>query len=332
LLNKDGNLVARNVNFSLGTISALNTWRVRMASAYVNNTALEIEMHVVERASDFVPAALDDSVEMINLNLSVKAVLTGGVEANDVLKEASTLAWAIGKPDVGQLADEARHYASNAREQVNQIRAQMFDALPGEIGKTLLIVDDTRAFARHTMTSPFLAGVIIIGPTSVSENSTAGYLARATSSDGTYKTIAANWTEDSPNATISTTGVLTTGEVTADSSIRVTATYVEDGITKAAGVTVTIVNGGFKTLTALSLSGPTSVAEGQTATAIAVKRNPELAVVAAAAMVRFGGPVSEELVCSRCQGYPNFDSTWNIPRTRKWRAILIDVHAEVMAS
>jgi hypothetical protein len=34
---------------------------------------------------------------------------------------------------------------------------------------------------------------------------------------------------------------------------------------------------------------------------MAVKRHPELAVVAAVAMVRFGGPVLEELVC-RCQG------------------------------
>jgi len=271
-LDQNGTSTQRGVSFSLGTVSALNIWRGQMASAYADNTGVEIQLRVTERASDLVSQAVDDTTEMVNLNLSVSAVVAGGVEANDVLKDATTLGWALGKPDVGQLSDQVRQFASNAREQVSQLPAQMFDALPGEISKELMLVDDTEKLARYVMTAPVLTGVIIIGPTTVSENSTASYVARAAYSDGSYKTIAANWTDDSSAASISATGVLTTGDVGSDTSVRVTATYSEGGITKAAGVAVTVVNGGYKVLTALSSTGPTSIPEGQSATLTATAR------------------------------------------------------------
>jgi hypothetical protein len=65
-------------------------------------------------------------------------------------------------------------------------------------------------------------------------------------------------------------------------------------------------------------------------TAIAVKRHPELAVVAAAAMIRFGSRVLEDLVC-RCQGMNELRVRLERAATDEMEGDIIDVDAEVVA-
>ena len=65
-------------------------------------------------------------------------------------------------------------------------------------------------------------------------------------------------------------------------------------------------------------------------TAMAVKKHPELAVVAAAAMVRFGSRVLEDLVC-RCQGVNELRFHLEHAANEEVEDDIIDVDAEVVA-
>ena len=64
-------------------------------------------------------------------------------------------------------------------------------------------------------------------------------------------------------------------------------------------------------------------------TAMAVKRHPELAVIAAAAMVRFGSRVLEDLVC-RCQGVNELRFHLENTANEAVEGDIIDVVAEVV--
>lgn len=146
-LTKDTTSVKRRVAYSLGTISQLEKWRLAVLNLFnesVHFDSISISSRFVEKINDFVlDVALDTATQMVNANLSVSAVIAGKAEINDVLKEATSLGFSIGKTDIGSLADEAQTYVSNSREQLNMIPQQMMDSLPGEISKVLLLVDDT---------------------------------------------------------------------------------------------------------------------------------------------------------------------------------------------
>jgi hypothetical protein len=88
-----------------------------------------------------------------------------------------------------------------------------------------------------------LSGLSISGPTSVNEGSSGSYTATAIWSDNTTTSVAPIWSVSlTTYASITTSGVLTTLEVTGDLSVTVSANYTSGGQTRTATRAVTIVN------------------------------------------------------------------------------------------
>ncbi|MBW2604981.1 MAG: cadherin-like domain-containing protein [Deltaproteobacteria bacterium] len=121
-----------------------------------------------------------------------------------------------------------------------------------------------------TLTSLSTSGV-----DSVNENSSAGYTATATFSDGSTQNVtgSAAWSENSAYADINSSGLLTTLEVSSDQTVTIQADYTYNGTTETATKVVTITDVIVPvTLTSLSISGVNSVNEnssaGYTATAV----------------------------------------------------------------
>jgi len=84
---------------------------------------------------------------------------------------------------------------------------------------------------------------ITAGPATVNESSSATYTAKATWSDGSTTTIAASWSViPSTNCSINSSGTLTTGPVTADQALVISASFTSDGITQSATKNVTLLN------------------------------------------------------------------------------------------
>lgn len=105
--------------------------------------------------------------------------------------------------------------------------------------------------AAHTLTAIYatsppptrvLTNLVVEGLSSVNENSSAQYKARATYSDGSSTYVAATWSDDSSYATISNNGVLDAGEVSSDKTIHVFASYSSGGTTITYSKDVTIRN------------------------------------------------------------------------------------------
>jgi len=113
--------------------------------------------------------------------------------------------------------------------------------------------------------SKTLNSVTVSGLSSINENASGTYTATATFSDGTSSniTIGAIWSENSSATTISTAGLLSAGSVSSTQSVTVTASYAYNGVTKSGTKTVTIVDVP-KTLSSVTLSGPSSVNENST--------------------------------------------------------------------
>ena len=106
-----------------------------------------------------------------------------------------------------------------------------------------------------------LSSLIITGSTTLNSGSTAQFSASAAYSDNTNKSVSPTWNVSGSGATISSSGVLTAGNVTSDTSVTVTASYTENGVTKTATQNVTI-KAAAVTLTGLSASCPTSINAG----------------------------------------------------------------------
>jgi hypothetical protein len=89
-----------------------------------------------------------------------------------------------------------------------------------------------------------LVSLSISGNNSVSENSSTGFTATACFSDESTQTVtnSTNWAEDSPYASINSSGVLTTSEVSNDVEVTVQASYTVGQVTKTDAKTVTIIN------------------------------------------------------------------------------------------
>ncbi|HAA04438.1 MAG TPA: hypothetical protein DCE18_13925, partial [Syntrophobacteraceae bacterium] len=89
-----------------------------------------------------------------------------------------------------------------------------------------------------------LSSVSVTGAASVNEGTTANYIATAVFSNGTTQnvTTSASWTDNSSAATIGGGGVLTTGQVTGNQSVTVTASYTSGGVSRTGSKAVTIVD------------------------------------------------------------------------------------------
>jgi hypothetical protein len=97
---------------------------------------------------------------------------------------------------------------------------------------TIVNVSNTKTLSRLTVT----------GASSVNEGTTSSYTATAAFKDGSTQNVtsSAAWSVNSSAATISSSGVLTAGQVTANQSVTVTASYTSGGVTRSGTETVTI--------------------------------------------------------------------------------------------
>ncbi len=96
----------------------------------------------------------------------------------------------------------------------------------------------------HPPSVATLSSLSISGNHSVNENSSIGYTATATFSDGSTQTVTggADWTQDSPFASINGSGLLTASEVSEDVSVTIQASYTIGNVTKTATKAVTIID------------------------------------------------------------------------------------------
>jgi hypothetical protein len=92
--------------------------------------------------------------------------------------------------------------------------------------------------------APILSSLSISGYDFVSENNSISFVATATFSDNTTRTVtgSADWSETSEYAGINGNGVLSASEVTEDISLTVQAVYSIGGVTKTATKVVTIID------------------------------------------------------------------------------------------
>ncbi|MGD9216795.1 MAG: fibronectin type III domain-containing protein, partial [Desulfobacteraceae bacterium] len=107
-----------------------------------------------------------------------------------------------------------------------------------------------------------LSSITINGPTQLDENDNAQYTATANYSDGSSSTLSSGitWSENSAATSITSSGVLTTANVTSDTSVTITASY--GGHTDTHTVTVQNVP---HTLSSITISGPIQVDENSSA-------------------------------------------------------------------
>ncbi len=170
-LAKDSTLVRCQVSYSLGSITQLEQWRGKVLDLFVQSAGFDsigITGRFVEKVGDFVlDQSLDAYTETVNLNLNVEAVIAGQASANQVLKDATSLGISVAKPDIGTLADAAQSYVSSSREQINMIPQQMTDALPGEVSKLLLLVDDTVNYIQVAASAPPAPTISSLSPTTL---------------------------------------------------------------------------------------------------------------------------------------------------------------------
>lgn len=103
----------------------------------------------------------------------------------------------------------------------------------------------------HTLTAVYgatalpprtLSSLTVEGPSSVDEESSAQYRARATYSDGSSGYVTAEWDDDSGYASISDTGLLDANAVSSDRDIEIEATATSGGVTRSDTKSVTILN------------------------------------------------------------------------------------------
>jgi hypothetical protein len=133
-----------------------------------------------------------------------------------------------------------------------------FDGVSRQMAKIVTIIDTNapRAFR-------FLS---IGGPTAVAENSSGHFWAQAIFDDGTVQDVTPTWSVNGTTSSISSSGLLSTGEVNTDTTVTVSSSCTIGGVTKTASQAVQILNTlPPPTLSHLIISGPSSVTENTTA-------------------------------------------------------------------
>ena len=87
---------------------------------------------------------------------------------------------------------------------------------------------------------PALSFIVITGDSNINENSSVDYTCTAYYTDGSSHEVQPGWNENSDYATISSTGLLTTSEVSSGEPCRISATYTENSITELDNLDITI--------------------------------------------------------------------------------------------
>ncbi|MBR4900426.1 MAG: hypothetical protein IKZ46_05755 [Victivallales bacterium] len=123
----------------------------------------------------------------------------------------------------------------------------------GDVTKTATKVI---TLAKRTLT--YLA---INGDSTISSGSSATYTGTATWSDGATTTVTPTWSlSNSAIASVDTTGKVTNKNTTdSDYNVTLTATYTQDGITKTASKTITLVR---RTLASIAINGNNTISSG----------------------------------------------------------------------
>ncbi len=107
---------------------------------------------------------------------------------------------------------------------------------------------------------PGLTALTILGPFSLDEGSSAQYSCVGTYADGSTATVSPVWSENSAITTISGSGLLTAGEISADQSVLISASL--DGISVIQAVTIRYLA---PVVSNIQIAGPSSVAEESSA-------------------------------------------------------------------
>lgn len=138
---------------------------------------------------------------------------------------------------------------------------------------TIFRVDDVSL--QITTPNPVtLTSLSISGPSSILEGKLDAYYGQAVFSDGTTQQVSAsNWSENSSATTIDGNGFLTAGQVAADTTVTLSASYTFSGVTRNATRQITVADSTpVVTFTSLAINGPGALNENSsqayTATAI----------------------------------------------------------------
>ncbi|MCF7863809.1 MAG: hypothetical protein K9L89_03355, partial [Kiritimatiellales bacterium] len=249
-----GNGSGSGLTLSSGDVPALrkNTWQA-FSSKYAGTlpgAVLELPTRVKQLGTN----TTSGSVEV--LNSGTAALNWSAVSDSAWLRVTQASGTVSDENNVGTMAFEIATPPQNGAEAVVTVTA-------GSETKQMTVVYDTAAITPpppDPPPAPVLTGISISGATSVNEGSTAQYVCTASYSDGTTAPVAATWSENSAYATISGSGVLSTGDVVADQNLVVTATYGSQTTTFAVVVKYVA-----PVLSGVTITGPTSVNEETTA-------------------------------------------------------------------
>jgi List-Bact-rpt repeat protein/glucodextranase-like protein len=105
-------------------------------------------------------------------------------------------------------------------------------------------------------TAPVFNSLEIAGPSSINENSSGTFSATAIFDDGSTQTVVPNWNENGSATSISIFGLLSAGEVAANTVVTVGASISIGGITHSASKSVTVTNVPDVTAPGLAISSP----------------------------------------------------------------------------
>ena len=123
-------------------------------------------------------------------------------------------------------------------------------------GAVTKIASSSVAIAPAGATAAALAGLAVQGSASVSGGSTATYTAQASFTDGSFKNVTAKWSvTPATYASVNSSGVLTANKVTANQSVKVSASYTQSGVTKTAFLDVIVTGGANPTIGSVNNSG-----------------------------------------------------------------------------
>ena len=179
------------------------------------------------------------------------------ISGTDLVNESSNsdyVATAIFSNGSTQIVTESTSWSvDSSYAQINSSGKLATSSVPSDVTATIqatYTVGGVTRTASKTVTiidipvSVSLSSLSINGDNFINENSSDSYTATATFSNGSTQTVtsSAGWSEDSAYANINTSGLMTTLEVSSDTTVAVQATYTEDGITEAATKVVTIID------------------------------------------------------------------------------------------
>jgi PKD repeat protein len=235
-LNNTGG--ATEYTFSAKVITSV-TMMVDQASASTNNIGLsEIEVY----GESSVPAELDhieiegpsEVVENTSAPYVCRAYYTNGT---DHIVDTDT--WAIDPPTANATISSSGILIAGEVDS-NEFCQVMVSYTEGDVTDT-----DSYDVIITNYVPPELDHIEIEGPSEVGENTSATYVCRAYYTNGTDHIVDTDtWDIDPPtaNATISSSGILTAGEVESDEFCQVMVSYTEGDVVRNASRPVTILD------------------------------------------------------------------------------------------